>query len=223
MNRKDLLTLPQFHKEINTCIDDNLDMICEKLERCYSLSFYDIWDFKFNESENEVSKKIYLSNEINYKNIQRFIGIKLEDYQFCVWKDTLSEIRKSLFENNPIMIHMYRRLFPWDVNYLKENVPDFFTHKAMAIDIDNNNILFTDGFCNKYNEHLSIKQCEICSTNRLTKIIIEDIKHIDFKSFFYEFKTNQLKKEFLPIGTVVLLQNGTHRVMITNFVFGKIH
>ena len=28
---------------------------------------------------------------------------------------------------------------------------------------------------------------------------------------------NEFKKEFLPIGTVVLLQNGTHRVMITGF------
>lgn len=28
---------------------------------------------------------------------------------------------------------------------------------------------------------------------------------------------NEFKKEFLPIGTVVLLENGTHRVMITGF------
>ena len=28
---------------------------------------------------------------------------------------------------------------------------------------------------------------------------------------------SEFKKEFLPIGTVVLLQNGTHRVMITGF------
>lgn len=84
MNKQDLLTLPQLHKEINTCIDDNLNMICEKLKRMYSLSFYDIWDFKFNENEQEISKKIYLSNEINYENIQEFNGLRLEDIQFSV-------------------------------------------------------------------------------------------------------------------------------------------
>ena len=95
------------------------------------------------------------------------------------------------------MIHMFRRLFPWDVNYMKENVPDFFVHKAMAIDINEKDILFTDGYCNKFNEYLSIEQCEKSTTNKLTKIIIENSIDVDLKEFFKDFKNNQKNKQYI--------------------------
>ena len=197
MNKQELLTLPLIHKEINTCTDDNLNTICEKLKRTYSLSFFDVWDFYFDENEKEVQKNIYLPNEINYENVLKFNGLRLEDMQFSVWEDMLKEIKENLSKNIPIMLHMYRKLFPWDINYMKDNVPDFFTHKAMAIDINENSILFIDGFCNKNNEYLSIEECKQCATNKLTKIIIQEKNEIDVKEYFNNFKNNQYTKKHI--------------------------
>lgn len=191
MEKNELLTLPHIHKEINTCIDDNLEMICEKLNRIYTLSFIDLWNFNFDNSKEEIAKKIYLEDEVNTKNIQKYCGIILKDIQFNNFEETFNEIKKELQNNNPIMMHMYRRLFPWDINYLQENVPNFFTHKAMAIDIMDTKILFTDGYCNKFNKFLSISTCKKASTNKITKIHIIKNENLDIKQFFSEFKRNQ--------------------------------
>ncbi len=195
MNKQELKNLPRLHGQINTCIDDNLEMICVGLNRLYSLSFYDLWDFKYNKREDKISQRIYLFDEVNKKNIKKYNGIVLEDKQFQKWEDTLKEIVKNLDLDNPVMIHMYRRLFPWDMYYNMSNVPDFFTHKAMAIDIDSKTILVTDGYCNKFNEYIEIEKCKQMANNKLTIMKIIDIKDIDLKQYFKEFKKNQINKK----------------------------
>ena len=53
-----MLNLPHIHREINSCIDDNLDMICEKLKRIYHFSFINLWNFYFDDNKEELSQKI---------------------------------------------------------------------------------------------------------------------------------------------------------------------
>ena len=191
MLKEEMLNLPHIHREINSCIDDNLDMICEKLKRIYHFSFINLWNFYFDDNKEELSQKIYLKDEINKKNLEKYCGIVLEDIKVNNFDELIKEVRNELEKENPIMIHMYRRLFPWDVNYMKKNVPDFFTHKAMAIGIDDEKILFTDGFCNKFNEYLPLNICKKSANNKLTKINIKNEFQEDINEFFFEFKENQ--------------------------------
>lgn len=186
MLKKDLLELPRFHKAINTCMDDNLDMICEKLNRVYALSFYKLWRFDFN-GEEEFSQKIYLKDEINQEDLEKYCGIKIQHIQYENFDDVMATTIEELKNNNPIVLHMYRKKFPWDVNYKKENVPDFFVHKAMAIDINGKDILFTDGYCNKFNEYLSIETCKNSATNKITKVKVKEEFNIDINSYFKEY------------------------------------
>lgn len=197
MRKEELLNLPHLHKTINSCIDDNLETLCEKLNRIYHFSFIDLWNFYFDEKEEEISKKIYLKDEINKKNLEKYCGIRLEDIEVNNFDEIVYETKKELEKGNPIMIHMYRRLFPWDINYEKENVPDFFTHKAMVIGIDEDNFLFADGFCNKFNEYLSFDTCRKSVNNKLTKIAINEDFQADIKKFFYEFKENQKNNYYM--------------------------
>lgn len=195
MNKDDLLSLPFIHKSINSCIDDNLEMLCLKLNRIYQLSFFNSWEFYFDETQKEISDKIYFKDELNEQDLKKYCGIQLENLEVDNFKETLQIVNEELIEGNPIMIHFYRKLFPWDMYYQKENVPNFFTHKAMAIDIDMDKILFTDGFCNKFNEYLSMEICRISANNKLTKIHIKELDRVDIKEFFNEFKQNQINKK----------------------------
>ena len=195
MLKQDILELPHIHKKINTCMDDNLDMICEKLNRIYTLSFYNLWRFDIKENEKNISEKIYLQNEIDKENLDKFCGIKIKDIQYNNFEEAIQKTKDELDNNNPIILHMYRKYFPWDVNYKKENVPDFFVHKAMAIDINGNDILFTDGYCNRFNEYLSIEICKKSMTNKITKIKIVENKEINIKEYFHQYIKNLEERE----------------------------
>lgn len=188
MQKEELLNLPHIHKEINTCTDDNLNMICEKLNRIYELSYIHLWDFYFDNNQKELSQKIYIKKEIDDNILEKYCGIIINEQHLKNFEEVLEETKKETLKNNPIMLHMYRKLFPWDINYMQEKVPDYFIHKAMAIDINEKEILFTDGYCNKFNEYLSIDICKKSCNNKITKIQIKEKIDVNIIQVFEDFK-----------------------------------
>lgn len=184
-----LLTLPFFHDEINTCIDDNIAGLCMNQNLEYLFSFIREWKFAFDKNLEKVSDMIYINNELEKDVIEKYCGMILEDIKFNSFDELMRHATLKINNNQPSMLHVYRRSFPWDKYYLRNGVPDSFIHKALIIGIEKDRILFTDSFCDKINEYLDKSICENSSNGLLTTIeFIDDFSNLNDEEMFYIFQ-----------------------------------